>query len=46
LAGWPLEWRQRWGLLANELADRGVPWPDHERLAFERVKAEKEKTTR
>jgi hypothetical protein len=41
LARWPLVWRQRWGLLANELEDQGVPWPEHERRAFALVKAER-----
>jgi hypothetical protein len=40
LAGWPVAWRQRWGRLANELQDRGIPWPDHERIAFDRIKDE------
>jgi hypothetical protein len=40
LAEWPVEWRARWGLLANELQDQGVPWPAHEHQAFEQVKAE------
>ncbi len=39
LAEWPVEWRARWGCRANELQDQGVPWPDHERLAFAEVKA-------
>src|SRR5579883_2493904 len=40
LARWPVEWRARWGLLANALQDEGVPWPAHEQRAFEQVKAE------
>jgi len=40
LAEWPIPWRERWGRLANQLQDQGVPWPDHERQAFDRVKAE------
>jgi hypothetical protein len=43
LAEWPVEWRARWGLLANELQDQEVPWPEHERRAFDLVKAEKER---
>src|SRR4051794_16363278 len=42
LAGWPIPWRERWGRLANELQDQGVPWPDHERIAFDRLKAERQ----
>jgi hypothetical protein len=42
LAEWPLEWRRRWGLRANELQDQGVSWPEHERRAFDQVKAEME----
>jgi TubC N-terminal docking domain len=42
LAHWPIPWRQRWGELANKLQDRGVPWPEHERQAFDLVKADKE----
>jgi hypothetical protein len=42
LASWPLEWRQRWGLLANELEAAGIPRPEHERQAFDIVKAEME----
>jgi hypothetical protein len=41
LATWPTEWRQRWGELANTLQDRGIPWPDHERLAFNQVREER-----
>jgi hypothetical protein len=40
LAGWPIEWRRRWGVLANALQDQGIPWPDHERVAFGLTKAE------
>jgi hypothetical protein len=40
LARWPVEWRERWGRLANQLEDQGVPWPDHERRAFDQIKAE------
>jgi hypothetical protein len=45
LAGWPIAWRERWGRLANSLQDQGVLWPDYERLAFERTKAEVEAGT-
>jgi hypothetical protein len=42
LAEWPVEWRAKWGWLANELQDQGIPWPEHERQAFYQVKAEME----
>ena len=42
LARWPLEWRAKWGVRANELQDQGVGWPEHERRAFVEVKAERE----
>lgn len=45
LADWPVEWRQRWGRLANEMQDQGIPWPEHERAAFERIKAERDTAT-
>ena len=37
LAEWPIERRQRWGELANQLEDQGIPWPEHERRAFREV---------
>jgi hypothetical protein len=40
LAVWPVAWRERWGSLANHLQDQGIPWPDHEREAFDQVVAE------
>jgi hypothetical protein len=40
LSRWPVAWRAKWGLLANELEGQGVPFPECERRAFERVKAE------
>jgi hypothetical protein len=40
LANWPIPYRERWGRIANELQDRGIPWPDHERLAFVQVEME------
>jgi hypothetical protein len=40
LRTWPVERRQRWGELANMLEDAGIPWPEHERQAFERTKSE------
>jgi hypothetical protein len=40
LAGWPIEWRERWGRLANALEEQGVLFPESERRAFDRVKAE------
>ncbi len=40
LASWPVERRQQWGELANELEAAGIPWPEHERQAYERIKTE------
>jgi hypothetical protein len=40
LATWPVEWRERWGRLANELEVAGTPFPESERRAFVQVKAE------
>ena len=40
LARWPIPWRQRWGELANELEDQGLKFPESEREAFRRIKAE------
>jgi hypothetical protein len=40
LALWPVKRRQRWGELANQLEDCGVPFPESERRAFEQIKAE------
>jgi hypothetical protein len=34
LPTWPIAWRRRWGLRANELAQHGVPWPEDEARAF------------
>jgi hypothetical protein len=39
LADWPIPWRKRWGEVANTLQDTGVPWPEHEQLAFDQIKA-------
>ncbi len=41
LASWPLEWRERWGSLANDLEARGTPWPQSEVEAFRQVKGER-----
>jgi hypothetical protein len=41
LSRWPIAWRERWGHRSNQLQDEGVPWPDHERQAFDEVQAEK-----
>ncbi len=43
LSEWPIRWRAMWGRLANNLEDQGIPWPEHERQAFETVKGEKER---
>jgi hypothetical protein len=40
LARWPIPWRESWGRLANKLQDQGIPWPEHERRAFDQIKAE------
>jgi hypothetical protein len=40
LARWPVEWRQRWGRLANQLETSGTAFPDSERRAFDLVVAE------
>ena len=40
LPTWPDSWRQRWGELANILAEQGTPWPEDERRAFREVAAE------
>ena len=40
LALWPLSRRQRWGLLSAALEAAEVPWPESERLAYERCLAE------
>ncbi len=37
VAGWPVEWREQWGLRANELEDSGLPWRDAETQAFVEV---------
>lgn len=34
LANWPDEWRERWGHLANELEEGGLPWKEAEARAF------------
>jgi hypothetical protein len=39
LARWPIPWRERWGLRANELQDAGHPWEAAERQAFAEVEA-------
>jgi hypothetical protein len=40
LSGWPVERRERWGRLANDLEAQGTPFPDSEVEAFRRVKAD------
>ena len=40
LARWPIPWRQRWGELANELEDQDLRFPESEREAFRRIKAQ------
>jgi hypothetical protein len=34
LASWPDEWRERWGLRANDLETSGLSWRDAEGRAF------------
>ena len=34
VAGWPEDWRERWGRRANELEDAGLSWRDAEAQAF------------
>jgi hypothetical protein len=46
LAEWPVERRQQWGELANELEDANIPWPEHERQAYEQIRAEVGVTSR
>jgi hypothetical protein len=43
LASWPVEWRERWGRLANQLEDWGMRFPECEREAYIRIKAERER---
>lgn len=37
LAQWPVEWRERWGRLANALEESGLPWREAEARAFVEV---------
>jgi hypothetical protein len=37
VAGWPVEWRERWGRRANELEESGLSWRDAETQAFVEV---------
>ena len=41
LATWPDDRRERWGRLAAVLEAEGMGWRDAERVAFERVSAER-----
>jgi hypothetical protein len=34
VAGWPVEWRERWGRRANVLEENGLSWRDAEAQAF------------
>jgi hypothetical protein len=34
VAGWPEDWRERWGRRANELEEAGLSWRDAEAQAF------------
>jgi hypothetical protein len=37
IAGWPEDWRERWGRRANELEEAGLSWRDAEAQAFVEV---------
>lgn len=37
VAGWPDDWRERWGRRANELEESGLSWRDAESQAFVEV---------
>jgi hypothetical protein len=37
VAGWPEDWRERWGRRANELEEAGRSWRDAEAQAFVEV---------
>ena len=37
VAGWPEDWRERWGRRANELEESGLTWRDAEAQAFVEV---------
>jgi hypothetical protein len=37
VAGWPEDWRERWGRRANELEEGGLSWRDAEAQAFVEV---------
>src|SRR5262249_7883275 len=37
LAGWPMEWRERWGRRANALEDQGLGWREAEARAFAEI---------
>jgi hypothetical protein len=45
LAVWPIEWREKWGRLANSLEDEGGSFPRSEFEAFNRIKKEMEATS-
>lgn len=46
LANWPYEWRERWGIRANELEEAGVPWIEAEKRAWnETLTAKREAET-
>jgi hypothetical protein len=42
LPDWSIEWRQRWGELANQHQDVGLSWREAEARAFAEVSAERE----
>jgi hypothetical protein len=45
LATWPVEYREKWGRLANQFEDEGISFPESERRAFQQVKAERALTS-
>jgi hypothetical protein len=40
VAEWPVEWRERWGRLANTYEEKGLSWRDAEAQAFVEVWSE------
>jgi hypothetical protein len=40
VAEWPVEWRERWGRLANAYEEKGLSWRDAEAQAFVEVWSE------
>ncbi len=38
VAQWSIPKREAWGILANNLAESGTPWPEDEYRAFEAIR--------